>query len=249
MHPDWLQFDWRQPGVRSVATTRRGGVSAAPWHSMNLGAAVGDDPGCVARNRRLLRDALGAEPVFMKQVHGTRVVRLTHAHLRGPTLQADACVTTDCGVACTVQMADCLPVLMAAPGAVAAAHAGWRGLAHGVLEATVQTLCEVAGCDASRIECWLGPCIGPQAFEVGADVLHGFGVAPEAADPLRFRPHRDGKWLANLPGLARDRLARLGVPQVSGGSWCTVADAERFFSYRRDAVTGRMGASIWREAA
>jgi YfiH family protein len=215
---------------------------------MNLGIAVGDDPLHVARNRELFQHAIGAVPVFMKQVHGTRVLRLTREHLSMPVLplyEADACVTTEQGLACTVQVADCLPVLLAAPGAVGAAHAGWRGLAGGIVEATLQQVCEAAGCEPAQVECWLGACIGPAAFEVGADVLEGFGFDPARADALRFKPLRPGKWLANLPQLARDRLAAAGVTQASGGTWCTVEDASRFFSFRRDGVTGRMAAAVW----
>lgn len=244
-HPDWLCADWRTPCVASLMSTRSGGRSVAPWDSMNLGIAVGDDPQQVALNRARFVRALGAAPVFMKQVHGTRVLTLTYEHLALPAQEADACITTEPGVACTVQVADCLPVLLAAPGAVGAAHAGWRGLAGGVIDATVRALCDAAGCEPAQIECWLGACIGPETFEVGADVLDGFGVQPAAADPLRFKPLRPGKWLANLPLLARDRLAALGVSQVSGGSWCTVQDRSRFFSFRRDGVTGRMAAAIW----
>jgi len=139
-----------------------------------------------------------------------------------------------------------MPVLMAAPGGVGAAHAGWRGLAGGIVESTIRQLCEATACEPAQIECWLGACIGPAAFEVGADVLEGFGVDPAQADALRFKPLRPGKWLANLPQLARDRLAAVGVSQVSGGSWCTVEEASRFFSFRRDGVTGRMAAAVWR---
>lgn len=245
MHPDWLQGEWRQAGVASVMTTRAGGCSAAPWDSMNLGVAVNDDARHVALNRELFLQATGAVPVFMKQVHGTRVLRLTPESLNLTAIEADACVTTEQGLACTVQVADCLPVLLAAQGAVAAAHAGWRGLAAGIVEATVGALCEAAGCKPSQIECWLGACIGPASFEVGADVLEGFGVDPARADPLRYKPLRPGKWLANLPLLARDRLAGAGVTQVSGGTWCTIEDRSRFFSFRRDGVTGRMAAAIW----
>jgi hypothetical protein len=235
-HLDWLRADWRTPGVASLMSTRAGGGSVAPWDSMNLGVAVGDDPQQVARNRARFEQALGAAPVFLKQVHGVRVLALTREHLELPLQEADACVTTEPGLACTVQVADCLPVLLAAPGAVGAAHAGWRGL---------QRLCEAAACEPAQVECWLGACIGPETFEVGADVLEGFGVQPAAADPLRFKPVRPGKWLANLPLLARDRLAALGVSQVGGGAWCTVQDRSRFFSFRRDGVTGRMAAAVW----
>ncbi|HET7793419.1 MAG TPA: peptidoglycan editing factor PgeF [Rhizobacter sp.] len=253
-HPDWLRATWQQPGVASLMSTRAGGCSSAPWDSMNLGIAVGDMPEHVARNRELFQQALGAAPVFMKQVHGTRVLRLTQADLGTPVQEADACITTETGLACTVQVADCMPVLLAAPGAVGAAHAGWRGLAGGIVEATVNQLCEAAACEPAQIECWLGACIGPASFEVGADVLEGFGVDPvhvnNHADVSRFKPLREGKWLANLPQLARDRLAALGVERVTGGEWCTVRDTlegrSRFFSFRRDGVTGRMAASIWR---
>lgn len=248
MHPDWLRPAWSTPGVDGVMSTRAGGVSAAPWQSLNLGIAVGDDPAHVARNRALFAEATEARPVYLKQVHGTTVVRLTHDHARpgAPTFEADASVTTERGLACTVQVADCMPVLFASPRGVAAAHAGWRGLAGGVLEATVQALCEATGDMPAQFECWLGACIGPGRFEVGADVLEGFDSDPAAADPQRFRPLRESKWLANLPLLARDRLAALGIPRVSGGDWCTVEDASRFFSFRRDRVTGRMAAAIWR---
>lgn len=248
---DWLQPAFGLADVRGLMTTRAGGVSAAPWDTMNLGVAVGDDPAHVARNRALFQDAMGVPPVYLQQVHGTRVLRVRHADVNAPVIQADACVTTDAGLACVVQVADCLPVLLAAPGGVAAAHAGWRGLAGGVVEATVRQLCEATGCEPAQIECWLGPCIGPDSFEVGADVLEGFGVQVALADRERFRPSRPGKWLANLPLLARDRLAALGITRVSGGTWCTVQDTRedgrsRFFSFRRDGVTGRMAAGIWR---
>jgi polyphenol oxidase len=141
-------------------------------------------------------------------------------------------------------VADCLPVLFAAPGAVGAAHAGWRGLAGGVLEATVRALCEAAGCKPDQVQAWLGASIGPERFEVGADVLQAFGADP-AGDSPRFRAQPDGKWMADLPALARDRLRNAGVAAVTGGRWCTVSDPSRFFSFRRDRVTGRMVAAIW----
>jgi YfiH family protein len=253
MSPDWLQPVWPDgkplPNVGTLMTTRAGGHSVAPWESLNLGIAVGDDPAAVARNRAAFAEAIGAAPVFMRQVHGTRVLRLTAAHAipDAPIEEADACITTEPGVACVVQVADCLPVLMAAPQgrAVGAAHAGWRGLAAGILDATVRAVCEAAGCEPKELQCWLGPCIGPSKFEVGADVLAGFGVGPETNDALRFKPGRPGKWLANLPRLARDRLQAAGVVNIAGGEWCTVSDASRFFSFRRDGVTGRMAAAIW----
>jgi YfiH family protein len=162
---------------------------------------------------------------------------------------ADASVCAEPGIACTVQVADCLPVLFAAPNGrgVAAAHAGWRGLAGGVLEAALQTLCEAAVCAPGEVEVWIGPGIGPREFEVGADVLQAFGAAPEAADPARFvpRPGRPDKWLADLPLLARDRLQAAGVEAISGGRWCTVSEPSRFFSFRRDGRTGRMAAAVW----
>jgi YfiH family protein len=246
MPPDarWLQPEGFPAGVGALMTTRAGGCSVPPWNSLNLGVAVGDDPQAVADNRARLQAATGAVPVFMKQVHGTRVVRLTAADI-GSTPEADACVCDDPRVACTVQVADCMPVLFAAPGAVGAAHAGWRGLAGGVLEATVVSLCELAACEPGDVSCWLGPCIGPRTFEVGVDVLEGFHASPASADALRFQPLRPGKWLANLPQLARDRLAAAGLRQIKGGEWCTVEDASRFFSFRRDGVTGRMAAAIW----
>ena len=253
MPPDWLQPEPLAAGVGALMTTRDGGVSAAPYRSMNLGSAVGDDPAAVTANRAALARAIGASPVFLRQVHGLRVVRLGLDDLRtdAPVHEADASVSTEPGVACTVLVADCLPVLMAAPGgrAVAAAHAGWRGLAGGVVEATLHALCEAAGCDPADVHVWLGACIGPRRFEVGADVLQAFGADPCAPHPHRFVPCApvDGqpKWLAHLAGLARDRLARAGVVQVSGGQWCTVEEASRFFSFRRDRVTGRMAACVW----
>jgi len=249
----WLMPSWTTPRVGGVMSTREGGFSAAPWNELNLGDHVGDDPDAVAANRSLFKARLGASPVYLKQVHGTRLVCVGSSDVSpGATVQeADASLTTEPGIACTVLVADCLPVLMAAPGAraVAAAHAGWRGLASGILEATVAGLCEAAACDPSRLQAWFGACIGAQRFEVGADVLLAFGASPERPDPERFRkiPSRDGtsKWLANLPLLARDRLGRLGVADVTGDDLCTVDDASRFFSFRRDGITGRMAAAVW----
>ena len=249
--PALLRPDWEAP-VGALMSTRAGGVSHGPWASLNLGDAVGDDPAAVAENRRRFAGWTGAGVVWLRQVHGLRVVRAGRADVGRPAPEADAAWTDEPGVALAVQVADCLPVLFAAPDgrAVAAAHAGWRGLAGGVLDATLQALCAGAGCAPAEVLAWLGPCIGPAAFEVGAEVLQAFGAAPAAPDPARFvhRPRSDGseRWLANLPQLARDRLAAAGVRSVSGGRWCTVADASSFFSYRRDGVTGRLAAAIWR---
>lgn len=253
--PDWIAPAFATAGVGALMSTRDGGVTQGPFASLNLGTAVGDDPVAVAENRRRFAAALGGAPVWLKQVHGTRVVHLGPADVAAgaPTLEADACVTTEPGVACVIQVADCLPVLFAAPGgrAVAGAHAGWRGLAGGVLEATVAALCERSGAAPGEIEAWLGPCIGPTAFEVGDDVLAGFGVEAAAGHP-RFtaQPGQPGKWLADLPGLAHDRLAALGLTRIGGGHWCTVSDASRFFSFRRDRPvfgnSGRLAAAIWR---
>jgi len=246
MHPDWLVPDWNAQGVGAVMTTRRGGLSVPPFDSMNIRHGIGDDPDAVRANQRLLADAIGVVPVYLDQVHGVKVARLARADgvAGAPVHQADAAITTETGIACTAQVADCLPVLFAAPGAVGAAHAGWRGLAAGVLEATVQALCEATGCAPDRLQAWLGAGIGPERFEVGADVLQAFGVDPARESP-RFRRQPDGKWMADLPALARDRLRTAGVTAVSGGHWCTVSDPSRFFSFRRDGVTGRMVAAVW----
>lgn len=249
----WLAPDWDAPQTGALMTTRHGGVGMAPFDTMNLRPGIGDDDATVRVNRERLRAAIGgAEPVWLNQVHGARVVQLTSADRQRDAMHdADASITLEPGLACTVQVADCLPVLFVAPHGVGGAHAGWRGLAGGVLEATAEALCHASGCEPAELQAWLGPCIGPRRFEVGADVLQAFGADPATADPQRFvaRPAgREGdmpKWLANLPQLARDRLQRAGVTRVSGGSWCTVEDASRFFSFRRDRVTGRMVGAVW----
>jgi len=228
-----------------------GGCSAAPFDSMNLHAGGADSPEAVARNRAVLAEAIGAMPVFLKQVHGTAVVRLHAADgAAGAAVHtADASVTTERGIACAIQIADCLPVLFAAPAGrgVAAAHAGWRGLAGGVLEAAVAGLCEAAGFRPGDLDAWLGVCIGPRRFEVGADVLEAFGAAPDPAASRRFVAAAPGKWLADLAGLARDRLAAAGLERVSAAAGCASEDASRFFSFRRDRITGRMAAAVWIE--
>lgn len=243
---DWLVPDWpAPPGVRALCTTRAGGVSRGSFQGLNLGDHVGDAPADVAANRALLRDAMGAHPVFLRQVHGTDRLELDAVTADGAT--ADACSTTMPGVACTVMVADCLPVLFADLDGrrVAAAHAGWRGLAAGVLEGAL-----AAFPAPDRVMAWLGPCIGPGAFEVGGEVQAAFtSVAPEAAGC--FRPSgAAGKWLADLPALARQRLRAAGVGRIHGNdgtvAWCTVHNPLLFFSHRRDRVSGRFAACIWR---
>jgi YfiH family protein len=213
---------------------------------------VGDDAAAVAENRARFTAALGAQPVWLQQVHGARVVHLRADAADSSLPAADAAWTRDPGLACAVLVADCLPVLMALRDgrAVAAAHAGWRGLAAGVLEATVQALCAGAGASAGDIVAWLGPCIGPRRFEVGADVLQACGAlaSPATAACFDYRPRPDGspRWLADLPRLARQRLQGAGVELVSEAGACTVEDASSFFSFRRDGVTGRHAAAIRR---
>lgn len=237
---DLLFPEWPAPAhVRAVQTTRRGGISPDPWDSFNLGDHVGDDPGRVAANRAELRGALPAEPRWLQQVHGVHTVDAAQAADR-PT--ADASFARQVGTVCAVMTADCLPVLFCdrAGTVVAAAHAGWRGLQAGVLEATIAAMAVPAG----EILAWLGPAIGPAAFEVGDEVRAAFVANdPDAAEA--FKPHAPGKWLADIYRLARQRLLAAGVASISGGNWCTVSDPERFFSYRRDGVTGRMASLIW----
>ena len=247
LEPAWAA----SPRVGALMSTRAGGVSAAPWNSLNLGTAVGDDAVHVAENRRRFVAATGAAPFWLKQVHGATVLRATRQAPDAPPPEADAAWTDEPGIACVVQLADCMPVLLAATDgrAVAAAHAGWRGLAGGVVEAALQAVCRAADCAPAEVQAWLGPCIGPRQFEVGADVLQAFGARPGQAGLKRFVPRAaaDGspRWLADLQGLAEDRLAAAGVRQVSAERACTVEQGSRFFSYRRDGRTGRMAAAIW----
>ncbi|NDY92213.1 peptidoglycan editing factor PgeF [Ideonella livida] len=254
-HPDWLQPEGLPPGIGAVMSTRAGGVSQGPWAGLNLrppelpgtGLDVAAD---VRRNQARFVSALqGARPVWLDQVHGREVVvvRRTEDVDAAQGQRADACVTDQPGVACLALVADCLPVLLwTADGrVVGAAHAGWRGLAGGVLEATVEALRQLAGHPGAEVQGWLGACIGPQAFEVGEDVREAFAAAPAAC----FAPGRQpGKWWADLPALARWRLAGVGVVGLGGGQWCTLSHPSRFFSFRRDRVTGRQAAAIWRRA-
>ena len=240
---EWLQADWPAPAnVRTASTLRTGGVSAIPFDTLNLGDHVGDAPDAVRSNRQRIVQALQLpnEPSWLNQVHGTRVVEASE--WQSPQ-QADACIARRAGQVCVVMTADCLPVLLCSREGdrVAAAHAGWRGLAGGVLESTVSSL----GLPGSELMAWLGPCIGPQAFEVGDEVRIAF-TAKDAAAAQAFKPsHRAGHWMADLYLLARQDLARLGVHAVYGGGWCTYSDEARFFSYRRESRTGRMATLIW----
>jgi YfiH family protein len=234
--------DWPVPAnVRAAVTTRMGGVSAGPFASLNLGDHVGDEPAAVAENRaRLVRGlALPAEPRWLKQVHGTCALDAAAA-VTG--CEADATFASLPGIVCAVLTADCLPVLFCdrAGTRVAAAHAGWRGLAAGVLERTVDAL----GAAPADVLAWLGPAIGPQAFLVGEEVRTAF-LSQDQATAAAFRPHREGRWLADLYALARRRLSRHGVDAVYGGGLCTFSDPMQFFSYRRDGTTGRMASLIW----
>ena len=272
LNADWLVPDWpAPPGVHAVFTTRTGGSSIAPWDTMNLGDHVGDRPAQVAANRARLSKALGAQAVFLQQVHG-RDVRVLDCHTPDGTV-ADACVTQDAGVACTIMVADCLPVLLttACGTAVGAAHAGWRGLAGtasgspcGVVEAVYESFTALAltklACNATDLIAWLGPCIGPDAFEVGAEVKAAFD-AVDATAASCFKAAGPDKFMADLPALARLRLRALGITAVYGNdsssAWCTASNPSRFFSHRRDAgpsghggngffTTGRMAACIWK---
>ncbi|MCL1961549.1 MAG: peptidoglycan editing factor PgeF [Desulfovibrionaceae bacterium] len=245
------------PNVRALLTLRgqseSDGASRPPWNFFNLGDHVGDAPAAVAANRARLQGAMAARPVFMNQVHGTRVARLTPGIADG--ISADAAIATAPLLACTVLAADCLPALLADDKgrAVAAVHAGWRGLAGGVLEQTLERLDAIKN-EANNILAWLGPCIGPDAFEVGAEVREAFADA-DAGAAACFKPLGAGKFLADLPALARRRLAAQGVTRVYGNdgspAWCTVTQRERFFSFRRDQASlggsGRMAACIWLE--
>lgn len=256
---EWLVPDW--PGLPNrvgvLSTTRLGGVSAAPYDDgaghggLNLGTHVGDDPVRVARNRALLGAALPAQPVWLSQVHGTAVVDIGDV-APGQVPEADACISSTPGKVCIIMTADCLPVLFcdAQGNTVGAAHAGWRGLADGVLE---QTVAAMRAQGALGITAWMGPAIGPSRFEVGAEVREIFqrhaahtGGDVEATlaafQPVTAKPD---KYLADIYALARLRLRAAAVQAVYGGTECTASDSARFYSYRRDGVTGRQGSLIW----
>jgi polyphenol oxidase len=238
--------DWPAPAtVKALQTTRKGGVSVTPYGSFNLGSHVGDNPLAVSRNRMLLAPLLPSEPVWLNQTHGLTVVDVAQA---GCLPQADASVSSHLGAVCVVMTADCLPILLCDEqgSVVGAAHAGWRGLCDGVIESTVNAM----RVPAPTLMAWLGPAIGPAAFEVGEEVRAAFVAQQPQAAAAFVRsasgvPGSSGKWLADLYQLARLRLNALGVTRVYGGGLCTYSDAERFYSYRRDGVTGRMGSFIW----
>lgn len=266
LHPDWWVPQWpTAPHIKSVFTTRAGGVSKPPFDSLNLGRPSGDDRAAVDTNRARLQTALGLAPIYMSQVHGVETVELPLPSAPGePALiVADACVSATPRVVCTVRVADCLPVLLTDTrgDVVGAAHAGWRGLAKGVLEHNfrafehlVQRRAGPAAASpvAGHTLAWLGPCIGPAAFEVGPEVREAF-LAHDSAAERCFTPKTGGKWLANLAELARLRLQALGISRIYGNDgsapWCTVNNPSLFFSHRRDSValggSGRMAACIW----
>ncbi|CAN5733695.1 peptidoglycan editing factor PgeF [soil metagenome] len=261
-----LILDWPAPAnVRALCTTRAGGVSTGPCSSLNLGEHVGDAPEAVAENRSRLRSAIGVRPVFLRQVHGTDVVALDpDTPDASGAIAADACTTTEAGIACTIMVADCMPVLFTdeAGRRVAAAHAGWRGLAAGVLERAFSAFAlddastsgaaagDAHARSAPKVIAWLGPCIGPKVFEVGPEVKAAFEAhAAEAASCFKAGAV-PGKWLADLPALARQRLQAMGVAAVYGNdgsdAWCTFSNSSQFFSYRREPGSGRFAALIWK---
>ena len=247
----WLDADWpAPPGVRALTTTRHGlGMSQVPFDSFNLGIRCGDDAEAVIENRRQLEAAVGlpASPHWLKQVHGVEVVRFLTpppASAGEGEVQADAAVTTTPGTVLAILTADCLPVVFAARDGseVAAAHAGWRGLADGMLEATVAAM----KTPADDIVAWLGPAAGPDAYEIGEEVFNAF-VSRDARASAAFAPTRPGHWNVDLYALARRRLAAVGVTDVHGGGLCTISDPARFFSHRRDRRSGRMATLAWIE--
>jgi len=246
--PSLLEFDWRlPPGVRAAFTTRLGGVSAAPWDSLNVATHVNDYAAHVAANRARLHELLHlqSEPAWLNQVHGVAVHDVDAGDNNLPAT-ADAAISARAGKACVVMVADCLPVLFCSGDGsrIGAAHAGWRGLASGVLEQTVKAI----GAPAAELRAWLGPCISRENFEVGEEVREEF-VKQDAGSVDCFGRNAKGRWQADLVELARRRLKAMGVKDLSGGSWCTYADRERFYSHRRDGKGGRMAALIWRVPA
>jgi YfiH family protein len=242
----WLSADWRAPAnVHALQTLRAPlGASKPPFDRFNLGDRCGDEADAVASNRALLRRAAGlpGEPRWLRQVHGVQVVRFDAAQAAAEPPLADASITKEAGVVLAILTADCLPVVFAADDGseVAAAHAGWRGLAVGVLEATVQAM----HTPAERVVAWLGAAAGPSAYEVGEEVRDAFVGVDDSASAA-FAATRSGHWHADLYALARQRLAAAGVTRVAGGGLCTISDRERFFSHRRDGTSGRMATLVW----
>jgi len=244
MTDSFLVPDWpAPPAVRALVTTRRGGVSTPPYDEFNLAMHVGDDPGAVAANRVRLRRHVPAEPFWLEQVHGIEVAQAGEGG--DVPVCADASVARSPGAVCAVMTADCLPVLFCNDegSVVAAAHAGWRGLVAGVLEATLAKMAVEPG----RVMAWFGPAIGPGAFEVGDEVRAAF-LASDPGARMAFTPQAEGKWLADIFMLARRRLMRAGVERIYGGGLCTVSGNDRFYSYRREGVTGRFASMIWFDA-
>ena len=240
LHPQWIVPDWPAPArVRALVTTRAGGISSGPYASLNLGFHTDDDPANAAQNRARLQQHLPQPPKWLAQVHGAAVVdadALTHVP------EADASVAREPGTVCAILVADCVPILLAdrAGTCVGAAHAGWRGLAAGVI---ANTVARMAAAPADLIA-YIGPGIGPTAFEVGDDVLSAFCASNPELERA-FAPLRPGKWLCDLPRLAREALNRAGIIAIWGGKLCTYSDPARFYSYRRDRITGRMAALVW----
>jgi polyphenol oxidase len=243
LHTTFQTPDWPAPSnVKALQTTRLGGLSMAPYHSLNLGDHVGDNPITVAQNRQLLADVLPGEPVWLNQVHGTRVV---DASLSRCLENADASYSRHAKVVCVTMTADCLPVLLCDQTGtiVAAVHAGWRSLCDGVLEETIRAM-EVP---TNRLMAWMGPAIGPNAFEVGPEVKAQF-MAHDAGAKAAFKPSKNAdKWLGNLFLIAQQRLNAMGVHRIYGGGQCTYTNGDHYFSFRRDGVTGRMASLIWLE--
>ncbi len=240
MQKQWIYPDWPAPArVRALITTRTGGVSHGVYAGLNLGDHVGDSAVDVAQNRTRLREELPGDPRWLKQTHGSTVAYADHL---AELVEADAAIARQANTVCAVLTADCLPVLFCAEDAsvVGAAHAGWRGLAAGVLEETVTVMDHAP----EKILAWLGPAIGPSAFEVGVEVRETF-VAGQPQSVTAFKSKGNGKWLADIYELARLRLRQMGVTRIYGGEWCTYQDRERFYSFRRDGVTGRMASLIW----
>jgi YfiH family protein len=240
LHDHLIIPNWpAPPNIRALQTTRIGGFSRAPYDSLNFGSHVADSPLDVARNRMLLNTLMPSEPVWLEQVHGIVVANADSASCLP---QADACIATHRSAVCVVMTADCLPILLCDQQGtvVGAVHAGWKGLATGVIEATVQAM----NVPSKNLMAWLGPAISQKAFEVGAEVREVFIAANPQAESA-FVAGQGGKWLADIYAIAHLSLDTLGITQSYGGDDCTYTDAERFFSYRRDGVTGRMGTFIW----